>query len=144
MDLLHTDLSLAEDHKALVASLPLGVCSGNVQFLATDSGDGIENQILFTKHEPQFPIPNLKLGSNDSFDHAVDDDIKPQKHLGYRPKGLYDPRRPFLQNPKYLDYMRRQRQELGTDGKPIWSEEVEAAFQDGIPSCPSHKPFSDH
>ena len=36
-----------------------------------------------------------------------------------------------LQSPKYLVYRERQRREEGTDGKQVWSDELEVAFQTG-------------
>jgi hypothetical protein len=110
---------------------PLGESSGNLQSLVVVSSDGVENQAPCRKQEPHFPIPAVKLGSNDSIDHGIDKEIKAEKPRTFRPKVPYDPKRPFLQHPKYIDYMGRQRQEFGKDGKPVWSDEVEAAFQDG-------------
>lgn len=131
MDLLHTVASMPEGVSMLPAGLPLGESSGNLQSLVVGSRDGVENQTPCSKQDHQFPIPAVKLGSNDSPDHGIDKESKTDKPRTFRPKVLYDPKRPFLQHPKYLEYMGRQRQEFGKDGKPVWSDEVEAAFQDG-------------
>lgn len=128
----HTVASFPEVEGIIPANFPLGISSGNAQSLLVDTRDGIENQTpSLLKQEPQFPIPAVKLGSNDGPDHEVDAGIKLDTARAYRPKVLCDPKRPFLQNPKYLEWLGRQRQEFGDDGKPVWSAEVEAAFQDG-------------
>ena len=137
MDMLHTNITLPEDHNLFSGSFPLSVTCGNIQSLAVDSREGIENQSPFSKQEPHFPIPIVKLGSNDILDNDVNHDIRLHKIKPFRPRVPFDPKRPFLQHPKYVDYMRRQRQELGDDGKPIWSDEVETAFQDGMIMSPS-------
>jgi hypothetical protein len=148
MDILHTVGSLPEGvglHPP--TAFPLGESSGNLQSLATVSRsgqtklqsltferrEGIENQAPYSKQESQFPIPERKLGSNDVSDLAIKGEHNAELPVPCRPTTLYDPKRPFLHNPKYLEYMGRQRQEFGKDGKPVWSDEIETAFQDGEP-----------
>jgi len=131
----HPVASLPEVEGMLPASHPLRLSSGNAQSLLVDPRDGIENQApILLKQEPQYPIPAVKLGSNDGSDHGVDAGIAVDPARPYRHKVIIDPKRPFLQNPKYLEWLGRQRQEVGPNGKPVWSAEVEAAFQDGMVS----------
>ena len=114
----------------------LSVSSGNIQLLPIGHGDGIENQYPLPSlsnsrsTSQQYPIPSLKLGSNDGSHHAFDS--KPRHHpLKPRSSKRIDPERPYLVHPKYIEYRSRPRQEFGKDGKPIWPDHIEAAFQDG-------------
>lgn len=148
MDILHTVGSLPEGINLQPATaFPLGESSGNLQSLAAgtrnshtklqplafERRDGIENQAPCSKQGSQFPIPERKLGSNDGADNEIEGEHKVEGPVPCRATTFYDPKRPFLHNPKYLEYMGRQRQEFGKDGKPVWSDEIETAFQDGKP-----------
>lgn len=132
-------------HSAVSAPLQLGeskpppehlsVSSGNVQLLPFQHREGLENQYPLSasrggRTTPQFPVPSLKLGSNDGPRHASDSKVRRQTFKAPRSK-VPDPDRPYLYHPKYLEYRSRPRQELGKDGKPIWPDHIEAAFQDG-------------
>ncbi|KAK5047583.1 hypothetical protein LTR84_006680 [Exophiala bonariae] len=151
MDILHTVGSLPEGVGLHVpTAFPLAESSGNLQSLATASRnrqtkrqsptierrEGIENQAPCSKQESQFPIPERTLGSNDSSNLAIKGERIIEHPVPCRPTALYDPKRPFLHNPKYLEYMGRQRQEFGKDGKPVWSDEIETAFQDALVAIP--------
>ncbi|MCJ1224697.1 hypothetical protein MMC12_001342 [Toensbergia leucococca] len=46
-----------------------------------------------------------------------------------------------LQSPKYLVYRERQRREEGTDGKQVWSDELEVAFQTALRRVAKSGPF---
>lgn len=119
--------------------LPLLASSGNVQTFAVDPKDGIENQYPLPPWDSDtnlmslFPPPPSKLSSNDIQNH----DSKRRRQLVKQPrhKRLVDADRPYLQHPKYLEYRSRSRQDIGADGKPIWSDEVELAFQNGKRGC---------
>ncbi|KIW70578.1 hypothetical protein PV04_02834 [Phialophora macrospora] len=115
----------------------LSVSSGNVQLLPVQHREGIENQyplpaLSSGRQTPQqFPIPSLKLGSNDDSHHGFTS--KPRRHpLRPRRTRLADPDRPYLVHPKYIEYRSRPRQDIGKDGKPIWPDHIEAAFQDAL------------
>ncbi|RMD41035.1 hypothetical protein DV735_g4099, partial [Chaetothyriales sp. CBS 134920] len=43
-----------------------------------------------------------------------------------------DASRPYLQHPKYLQYRARQRCDTGPDGKPVWDDRIEDAFQNAL------------
>lgn len=129
--IMHTGGSLPEGISMHSTAFPLGESSGNLQSLGFESRDGIENETPYLKRESRFPIPDIKLGSNDGADHAIRRELKVEPPIPCQTTTLYDPKRPFLHNPKYLEYMGRQRQEFGKDGKPVWSDEIETAFQDG-------------
>jgi hypothetical protein len=114
----------------------LSVSSGNVQLLPVQHREGIENQyplpaLSSGRQTPQqFPIPSLKLGSNDDSHHGFHS--RPRRHpLRPRRTRQADPDRPYLVHPKYIEYRSRPRQDIGKDGKPIWPDHIEAAFQDG-------------
>lgn len=123
----------------------LTTSSGNVQNYALDSKEGIENQDPFppggfsTKQESkpvlQFPIPKLKLSSNDDLtDNLQRLQARRQQHQ--RERGFRHPRvnpgRPYLQHPKYLHYRERPRCDTGPDGKAVWDDRLEIAFQNGV------------
>lgn len=42
--------------------------------------------------------------------------------------------RPYLRSPQYLDYIKRKRQDVGKDQKPVWPDHVEESFQKGAAS----------
>jgi hypothetical protein len=115
----------------------LSVSSGNAQLLPLQYGDGIENQYplpaLSTSGQApqQFPIPPVKLGSNDGSNHALESSKLRRQALKSRRSQHVDPDRPYLYHPKYLEYRSRPRQDIGEDGNPIWPDHIEAAFQDG-------------
>jgi transcriptional enhancer factor len=113
----------------------LSVSSGNVQLLPTHHGDGLENQYPLpgehgTRQPSHFPIPSIKLGSNDTPIRALDVRLSRNAVRQYKKKAP-DPARPYLIHAKYLEYRSRPRQDIGKDGKPIWPDHIEAAFQDG-------------
>ncbi|EXJ62241.1 hypothetical protein A1O7_02674 [Cladophialophora yegresii CBS 114405] len=123
------DSKLAGEH--------LSVSSGNVQLLPVQQREGTENQyplpaLSSGRQTPQqFPIPSLKLGSNVNSHHGFDG--RPRRHpLKPRRPRLNDPDRPYLVHPKYIEYRSRPRQDIGKDGKPIWPDHIEAAFQDAL------------
>jgi hypothetical protein len=132
LNMLHTDAFVPEDSKVLAESHPLSISSGNLQRLNVSARDGLENQGLFLKTEPQYPVPTVKLGSNDGSNHIIDQRLKKWQHNLPGPRTVVDPERPYLHNPKYLEYRSRHRQEIGKDGKPIWPPHIEAAFQNGM------------
>ncbi len=113
----------------------LSLSSGNVQLLPNHQADGIENQYPLPplpsgRHTPQhFPIPSLKLGSNDGSNLEVD--VRRRYQFKPRRSKPINVERPYLHHPKYLEYRSRPRQDIGKDGNPIWPDHIEAAFQDG-------------
>jgi transcriptional enhancer factor len=42
--------------------------------------------------------------------------------------------RSYLKSQKYMEYRARPRRDTGKDGEPVWSDELEDAFQQGKPS----------
>jgi transcriptional enhancer factor len=116
--------------------------SGNIQSYNPDLKDGIENQDPlglpraepWLKPEVHYPIPKVKLGSNDA--HAENLAHLQHRRQNHRDKFFrrrrIDVERPYLQNQKYLQYRTRQRCDTGPDGKPVWDDRVEDAFQNGI------------
>ena len=117
--------------------------TGNIQSYALDSNEGIENQNPYPpgaasiKHEnradSQYPIPRFKLGSNDQ--HAENiarlQARRQQNREKFGRRRRIDPERPYLLHPKYLQYRARQRCDTGADGKPVWDDRIEDAFQNG-------------
>lgn len=133
-----TDLSLGS--RVLTSS------SGNIQAYNPDSKDGIENQDplnlprteSWIKPEVQYPIPKVKLGSNDS--HAENIAHLHHRRQNHRDKFFrkrrVDSDRPYLQHPKYIQYRARQRCDTGPDGKLVWDDQIEDAFQNALVNIP--------
>ncbi|OAP65172.1 hypothetical protein AYL99_01144 [Fonsecaea erecta] len=116
----------------------LAISSGNVQLLPVNHKEGIENQYPLPPvdapggHVPRLPIPTLKLGSNDGSNGAFASKRKRHPLKLHRLKQLGNSDRPYLHHPKYLEYRSRPRQDIGKDGRPIWPDNIEAAFQDAL------------
>ncbi|KAL2431724.1 Conidiophore development regulator abaA [Exophiala dermatitidis] len=119
---------------------PLSASSGNVQSFGRGSHEGVENQRplpelnvgLSMTRELQFPSPLIKLGSNDTPSFSFDRKPKRDALRAHRAKPLTNADRPYLTHPKYLEYRSRPRQDIGPDGKPIWPDRIEAAFQNAL------------
>lgn len=142
MDLLHSTLSAtlqSMDSKTHFAFDPLSASSGNAQSFGGSSHEGVENQRplpelnvgLSMTQELHFPSPLIKLGSNDIPNLGFDRKTKRHPLKPHRSKPLTNADRPYLTHPKYLEYRSRPRQDIGPDGKPIWPDRIEAAFQNG-------------
>lgn len=103
-------------------------------------------------HGVPLSFSSTKIGSNDiveqrSRNEAIENEHKGCRALQHkplntiintsnrirRPQSRAGPEfsRPYLQHPKYIEYRSRPRQEIGKDGKPIWPDIIEAAFQNG-------------
>ncbi|KAJ9616858.1 hypothetical protein H2200_000578 [Cladophialophora chaetospira] len=115
----------------------LSVSSGNAQLLPLQQTEGTENQyplpsLSSGRHTPQqFPIPSLKLGSNDGSSSALEVNARRHQLKSRRSKQI-DVERPYLLHPKYIEYRSRTRLDIGKDGKPIWPDHIENAFQDAL------------
>lgn len=120
----------------------LGDTSGNVQAYPQKFNSGIENQVsaydapslkVPIAREGQYFPPVATLPPNDQNTanlarlHARH---KRKQHThGFRRR--FDEVRPYLQCHKYTDYRARRRQDTGPDGKPVWDDPMEEAFQNG-------------
>jgi len=110
--------------------------SGNLQSYALDSEEEIENQDPRhqrhlgrppLKPETQHPAPGLTLASNDD---QLARHLRLQLHR-HRRERKSNPARPYLNDPRYIKYRTRPRCDRGSDGKPLWGEPLEDAFQNG-------------
>lgn len=117
----------------------LASISGNIQSFAPESKQHVnfDKAYLHTARavsEPQYLAPCVTLGSNDRQTSTDRFAIRKARRSSQpHNKVLCD--RPYLQNEKYIEYRRRKRQDLGRDGKPIWPDHIEAAFQNGKQAC---------
>jgi hypothetical protein len=144
MDHWHT--SSRTPYQSLGASTTgvLTTSSGNAQSYALDAKEGVENQNPFeqgpqsikleTQPELHFPAPRVQLGSND---HYADNLLRLQARRQYRPERVSRQLRIareklYLQHPKYIDYRSRPRCDTGKDGKPVWDDRIEEAFQNAL------------
>ncbi|KAK5022278.1 hypothetical protein LTS07_010154 [Exophiala sideris] len=126
--------------QALSTMNPLSISSGNIQSSIASLGDGIENQrplSLGEGPEVKVPIrlfqPPVALGSNDFSDGSFEQkQQRKSSKFRYSNRALLNQDRPYLSHPKYEEYRRRPRQDIGKDGKPIWPQPIEDAFQDAL------------
>jgi len=148
MELWHTGSDTPyhqHDSKSVLRPRALANSSGNIQTFALDTPEGVENQNPLAQGQPSplsvptselhCPIPLLHVDSHDRHAENVSRLHARRKHSAYRSRLTLDPDRPYLQHPKYLEYRSRQRYDTGADGKPVWDDKVEDAFQDGEPLC---------
>ena len=119
----------------------LTTTSGNTKSYALESKDGIENQAPTAGHplpgsvnsESIYPPPDRTLGSNDH-QHAAGLhrlEARRRRHdarLDGRGRGFA---RSYLQHPEYIKYRSRARRDVGKDGKAVWDDGLEEAFQNG-------------
>jgi transcriptional enhancer factor len=120
----------------------LGDTSGNVQTYPNDFKPGIENQVL-AYDAPDLKIsisvggqyfpPTATLPSNDprAASLARLNARRHRKDHGHGFRRRFEEVRPYLQCHKYTDYRARRRQDTGPDGKPVWDDPMEEAFQKG-------------
>lgn len=117
----------------------LTATSGNTQSYALESKEGLENQnpvinsaVLPTTLKPvpsqHAPGPTLISDAQQASLQRLHARKQRRVH-GYRHTA--EPPRPYLECKAYLDYRDRQRKDTGIDGKVVWDNVVEAAFQDG-------------
>ena len=146
MENWHTNTSASYQSSAseVPSSRHLTPSTGNIQSYALDSNEGIENQnpsppgAPSIKHEQRpespYPIPRFKLGSNDSHAENIARLQARRQHNREKFGGRrrVDSERPYLLHPKYLQYRARQRCDTGSDGKPVWDDRIEDAFQNGV------------
>lgn len=123
--------------------------SGNAQSQGVEVKDGVENQDPVSqapdlsqsqKPESLYPAPILTLRSNDRGQDGLRrlEARRRRRDDRYR-RRLGDPRMPYLEHPKYLNYRARPRRDTGSDGKPVWDDRIEEAFQNGEePPLPCH------
>lgn len=120
--------------------------SGNVQSYSdslapndtTGRDTGHLNQYAY-KYPPQHPAPIHPLPPAAASFHQqqVLANRWQQKRLrriqSHGPNQLVGPRRgrSYLKSQKYLEYRARPRRDTGKDGEPVWSDELEDAFQQG-------------
>ena len=122
----------------------LGDTSGNVQTYAQDSKPDIESQVsVYDAPNVKVPAPvvgqyqfppaptlpsNDPSGANLARLHAR----RQRKEHNHGVRKLSDDARPYLQCHKYTEYRGRRRQDTGDDGKPVWDDPMEEAFQNGL------------
>jgi hypothetical protein len=149
MEHWHTKASVP--YQGLTSELPsrvLASSTGNIQSYALDSNDGIENQNPYLPAPPVVK-PELRLESqysgarfklDDSAHHHTEnlarlnarrEQNREKYGEKYNRRRRLDPARPYLQDQKYLQYRARPRCDTGPDGKPVWPDHVEEAFQNG-------------
>jgi hypothetical protein len=144
MDHWHTSSRTPYQSSGASTTGVLTTSSGNAQSYALDSKDGVENQNPFelgsqsikleTQPELHFPAPRVKLGSND---HYADNLLRLQARRQYRPERVSRQLRiarekTYLQHPRYREYRERPRCDTGKDGKPVWDDRIEEAFQNAL------------
>lgn len=144
MDMLHSASSALEYPQTQAPDEINALCvsSGNIQSSTVSLGDGVENQRPLSLGEgtdeasikAPFRLfqPPVALGSNDFADRSFEQKQQRKSSKSrYPSRALLNQDRPYLSHPKYEEYRRRPRQDIGKDGKAIWPQPIEDAFQDG-------------
>ena len=130
-----------EEEKVPASSRILAVTSANTQTYALDVKDGLENQDPFEpdvlgqsdlKYLPthHYPPPGIDHTTRSQQENRYRLNVRRNRHHQYLPNIYADPRRPYLQHPKYKQYITRVRQDTGKDGHAVWDCQLEEAFQD--------------
>ena len=128
-------------------SRALEVTSGNAQSYALDIKEGIENQVpdnsqAFTQHltktspcpYPALPTTHVNLDHHQTVRLKLDSrkqrrEVGSTRGLPFRAGTHLE--RPYLKDPRYIEYRLRQRRDTGADGNPVWDDATEEAFQEG-------------
>jgi len=121
----------------------LGDSSGNVQSYSQELRPGLENQVsvhdlpglkIPAPVEGQYhfpPAPTLPSNDQNATNLARLHARRKRKEHGHGFGRRFHDARPYLQCQKYIDYRSRRRQDTGEDGKPVWDDPMEEAFQNG-------------
>ncbi|KAA8642332.1 hypothetical protein EYZ11_008362 [Aspergillus tanneri] len=122
--------------------------SGNVQsysdslaYSDTTVRDGHPSQYA-VKYPQHPPVPTHPLQTAPSLHHpqvlANRFQAKKLRRLQSFGPSLVGPRRArsYLKSQKYLEYRARPRRDTGKDGEPVWSDELEDAFQQALEANP--------
>lgn len=124
-----TDLCSVKEpvhHSRVLASI-----SGNAQIFESDVkgcfdyGKNVHNGKQKRSDSPR-PSPLPVLGSNDRSDSC--DRLAARKA---KRSSLLNQERHYLQTEQYKIYKERKRQDIGSDGKPVWPDHIEESFQNG-------------
>ncbi|PTU23313.1 hypothetical protein P175DRAFT_0166600 [Aspergillus ochraceoroseus IBT 24754] len=80
---------------------------------------------------PTHPLPSTSLYQPQILNHRYQ--IKKLRRLQSTGPAFAGARRTrsYLKSQKYLEYRARPRRDTGKDGEPVWSDELEDAFQQG-------------
>lgn len=121
----------------------LGDTSGNVQTYPQEFKPGIENRVagydvpslkVPVPIEGQYkfpPAPTLPSNDQGAGNIARLHARRQRKEHGHGFRRRFEEARPYLQCHKYIEYRSRRRQDTGEDGKPVWDDPMEEAFQNG-------------
>ncbi|RAL09704.1 transcription factor AbaA, partial [Aspergillus homomorphus CBS 101889] len=119
--------------------------SGNVQTysdsLAHSGITGRDDHLHHLAYKyPQPPLPTHPVPTVPSLGHSQSLRFQAKKLRRLQSLGpnLVGPRRPrsYLRSQKYLEYRARPRRDTGKDGEPVWSDELEDAFQQALEANP--------
>ncbi|KAL3472921.1 regulatory protein abaA [Aspergillus californicus] len=122
--------------------------SGNVQaysdsFAHHDTAGRDDTLQHFTLKYPQPPVPShpLPTASTGLYHHQLLGhryQVKKLRRLQSNGHSNHSPRRgrSYLKSQKYLEYRARPRRDTGKDGEPVWSDELEDAFQQALEANP--------
>ncbi|RAH79567.1 transcription factor AbaA [Aspergillus japonicus CBS 114.51] len=119
--------------------------SGNVQTysdsLAHSGITGRDEHLHHLAYKyPQPPVPTHPVPTVSSLGppQSLRFQAKKLRRLQSVGPNLVGPRRPrsYLRSQKYLEYRARPRRDTGKDGEPVWSDELEDAFQQALEANP--------
>lgn len=126
-----------ENGKKFSSSI-LGSSTGNAQTNAYEIELGIENHHPNSTTNTSHRLINDRAENSENLETGLESRISKgvartiPLHGRKQSKHRVQKYRSFTHHPKYLSYMKRARQDIGADGKPIWSRQVEEAFQNGM------------
>ena len=81
---------------------------------------------------PTHPVSSVSASLHTSQQLASRAQARKERRLNSANQFPHGPRRrSYLKSQKYLEYRRRPRRDTGKDGEPVWSDELEDAFQQG-------------
>ncbi len=130
---------MMEDDEIPRSSRILASTSGNARTYALDTKEGAENRNP-ANNDPLLPTlpktipsqyPAGPILSSNSLQASLQRLHARRQRREYAHRYLAGPPRPYLERKKYIDYRNRQRQDTGLDGKPVWDNFTEDAFQEG-------------
>ncbi|KAL1971834.1 hypothetical protein VTN31DRAFT_1922 [Thermomyces dupontii] len=119
--------------------------SGNAQSYtdpAIVNGNGVSREEQYQPLDLKYPQPPavVQESTTPATTSAQDDKTSVASTQGRKLRRLQSaaqpipvvrPKRSYMNSRKYLEYRARPRRDTGKDGEPVWSDQLEDAFQQG-------------
>lgn len=118
--------------------------SGNTQSYtdpALLNGGGVSREEQYQPLDLKYPQPpavvqDTTSTTTDAQNDKTTEPSTPGRRLrrlqsAAQPIPVVRPKRSYMNSQKYLEYRARPRRDTGKDGEPVWSDQLEDAFQQG-------------